>query len=345
MGGEDLDIRIVEERATGRDMDLVDKVDLVAQQGGDDGGVVREVLQIDAVERRLSAPPAVERLVRRAHTGRVGGELEGPGPLRRLLEGPGLVVRRQDDRLVGGRAREEGEPSGRCVEVECDRVLVHLLHAVGREDALVGRERLRPAVGVGESLVRRYDVVGRHLLTGLELDALAKLVRPDGRGLVRLPARGQLGDERPRGRRPVEHLTGDVAGHEAPRIGIRVRVETVRGRRDAANAQTASGRAPLGRGKGKRCVSERLERRTDHGCRQAEHRRPPEELRAVELTVAELVEHGVLDRPGYGCAVLLETPTPFPVHCSPPDPVAFEPERRRALSPREASVLPADRPD
>src|SRR5205823_9146717 len=97
VGGENLHVRIVEECATGRDMDLVDKVDLVAQQGGDDGGVVREVLQIDAVECRLSAPPAVERLVRRAHTGRVGGELEGPGPLRRLLEASELIVRRQDD--------------------------------------------------------------------------------------------------------------------------------------------------------------------------------------------------------------------------------------------------------
>ena len=158
MGGEDLDVPVLEQRLAARDVDLTDHVELVAEQPRDDGGLLGVERGVDAVERRVAAPPAGEALVLRADTWRVRRDLEGASRLRLARERAELVVGRQDDRLVGGRARQVGEVRVRRVERELDGEVVDPLDPAGREDARERRQRRRvladqPLVG-GDDVVR-----------------------------------------------------------------------------------------------------------------------------------------------------------------------------------------------
>ena len=193
---EDAHVLVREERPPRREVDLPDEVDLLAEERRSRRGIARVVGDIHAVEERLAAPPPGIRVVLRADTGRVGHELERAGRLRRLLEGARLVVRRQEDRLVGRRAREIREARRRGVEMELDGQVVDRLDAARRQHALECRERLRAGVRVDEPVERRDDVVGAESLPVLELDARSKLVCPDRCVGVRLPAERQLGKKR-----------------------------------------------------------------------------------------------------------------------------------------------------
>ena len=157
---EDLHLRVVEHRSAGGELHLVAQVDLATEEAGDHRRLVRVVRDVDAFQRRLAAPPSRVAVVLGADPRRVRGQLERTRRLRRGGEAAELVVLREDDRLVGGRARQIREARRRRVEREFDRIVVHLRDPARGEHAFERREGLRARVRVGEALERRDDVVG-----------------------------------------------------------------------------------------------------------------------------------------------------------------------------------------
>src|SRR4029077_12034069 len=111
------------------------------------------------VQRRLAAPPAGEAVVLRADAWGVRRELETAGALRRRREGSKLVILRQDDRLVGGRAQKVGEAGVGGVAVEHDGEVVDPLDPARRRGALERGEGLGAGVLADETRERRDDVV------------------------------------------------------------------------------------------------------------------------------------------------------------------------------------------
>src|SRR5205085_413887 len=194
--------------------------------------------------------------------------------------------------------------------------VVDLDDALGSEDALEGRQRLRAAARVDEPLERRDDVVGRHRLAGLELDALAQRVRPHARVLVRLPGGGELGDDGEARTRSDEELAGEVARHEAAGVRVGVGVEAVRGRRLTSDADAPAGAPRRRLRERERGLAGGDEGGAEDRRREAEHRPALDEIAAVHLAVEELVDQRVLDVSGLLAAVLLELPAPFTIHQS-----------------------------
>ena len=91
-GLEDLDVRVVEERAAVEEHDAVEQIELAADQRVVDRGALAE-RHVDAVERGRAAPPGRVALVPGADAGGVRHEIEGARGLRRLLERAGVVLR------------------------------------------------------------------------------------------------------------------------------------------------------------------------------------------------------------------------------------------------------------
>jgi hypothetical protein len=265
------------------------------------------------------ADEVVLPLVRRAL------ELERPRSDHAALHPPVRLDRAREDDALVARLRDEVREGARgLLEPELDRVAALLDHALGAEDALEDRERLRLLVP-GVELVVGDDVVRRHLGAVVEADAAAELERPDPRRPVRPPARGEPGAD------PVlvvgvgQVLARDPGHAERARLGELVRLERAAPLREA-DARRAADPDGAGRGGGRdgrcgSCIADVRERARHDADREAEHRAAAQELGAVELAGDQLVDQVVLDRSRLVAAELLEQPPCLTIHAAPFSPV------------------------
>ena len=221
-----LDLGIVQQRHALQHRDLGDDIHHPALQGHDLGLDVGVEAELGPFRQRLRAPIIGIAHEGGAHLGRVFLQLEGAGADEILLEVPGIIGR-QDDGVVVVRRDVIGKIAVRRVEMEFDRIVVHLLRAALGQHAAEGRERVGGILRIGEAIDRRDHVIRRHRLAVVEFHALAQLEGPDRSVLIGLPALGQhraepqiAGGERQIFARLAEHDDaagiGTVTGSMAP---------------------------------------------------------------------------------------------------------------------------------
>ena len=260
------------------------------------GGIEREI----DLRRQRRLPPVVRVTDHaRAHVGRVARlhEPAGTGPLFLVVTEVKIV--RHDDRVVVVLGQRVHEVRGRGIEVEGDRLLVHLLHPVRGERAAEDRQRVARVLRVSLFLDAVDHVVDRHRRAVVELHPLPDLERPHRRIRVGAPARRQ---PRMIGVRVVgeDQELADVAdqfqatlvgdgdrvdrggGHEDPRLDVRAGLA----RRGRAGAGRRRARAPA-------CGQDA----TDHPHRQAHGAALADEVAARQPPGGELVDDVLLDRP------------------------------------------------
>ena len=154
--GDEAEVRVIEERRTGQDVELDDGVDLVALVGGDHRPGRIEEDPFRAIKRRLAAPPGVVPLERRAGLLVVRLQLPGAGPGRALVElGPCDVVDWRDERL-----RVVDRDEVREVPVRADEREGHGV-GVGRDRATGVEDALEAGVAGRDEALHRGDDIGR----------------------------------------------------------------------------------------------------------------------------------------------------------------------------------------
>ena len=299
-----LHVRVGEQRAAAGDGELRDHVDLARLQREH----ARLLLAVEAdlgrvrVRLALLVPVLGVLAERRALPLRELVEDERARAVHGLLV-VAVVVGGQDDRVVVVRAQQVRERAVRRLERELDRGGVGGLRAVLGQEAGEGRQRLGRAVGVGEAVDRGGDVLGRHLLAVVELDALADLERPHRGVLVGLPALGQARHRVELGVRPDEVLAALREHREAAVVGDRDRVDRA-GRRvdrrgDVAALLHALRLLVRARRVGAVAAalvagSARARQEADRAGAHAEHRAAADELAPVDPALAVGVDEMVL---------------------------------------------------
>src|SRR3954454_15323034 len=214
-GHDGREVLVVEQGLARQDVELDDRVHLVALVGRDHRSGRAEEDELEPVERRLAAPPVLVPDERGAGVRIVLRQLPRACPGGNLVEcRPGDVRLGSDQGLRVEDRDEIWEVAVRAEELEHDRVRVLGGSATRPEDALEAG-----VAGRDEALHRRHDVVGRERRAVMPLDVLAKVERPLGAIRVGRPLQGEPWtdvDEVVRGQRAqeLEGLGGDAIAAE-----------------------------------------------------------------------------------------------------------------------------------